>query len=87
MTDAPRAGVDPPADPLRGSAALRGERYADELAAKRHGPVVTWPSGNDQLLAIARERCGDLSSDRKLLELLAAEFLVWAERRRAVGAR
>lgn len=69
---------------LRGSAALRGERYADELAAKRRGPAVAWPSSNDQLLAIARERCADLSSDRAPLELLAAEFLAWAERRRVV---
>ncbi len=66
---------------LRGSAALRGERYASELAARRRGPAVPWPTGNERLLAIARERCADISSDRKLLELLAAEFLAWAERR------
>lgn len=67
---------------LRGSAALRGERYADELAARRGTRGYMAP---EQLLAVARERCADLSSDRKLLELLAAEFLVWAERRWAVG--
>jgi hypothetical protein len=67
---------------LRGSAALRGERYADELAAARVVPRDTpWPTGSPKLMAVARLRCADLSRDVKLLELLAAEFLVWAGRR------
>ena len=64
---------------LRGVAACRGEVWAMDLA-RRVPRTQPWPSGSDQVNAIARTKVADLARDPKLLERLAAELAKWAAR-------
>lgn len=66
---------------LRGVAACRADRWADELAAKRSAPLVPWPVGSERVHAAAIEQVADLTRDERLRELLATELERWAAKR------
>jgi hypothetical protein len=65
---------------LRGVAACRGEAWATNTAA-RVPCDRAWPRDSERATRIAREKVEDLARDPRLLELLAGELAVWAERR------
>lgn len=77
LCDLCRAGLF---DNLRGTAACRGERWADEVArvVPRDRP---WPAWNDRVAAIARRKVEDMARDERLLVLFAAELATWAAKR------
>lgn len=66
-------------DNLRGTAACRGEAWAESVArrCRRDQP---WPR-TPRAAAIARRKVEDLARDERLIELLAVELARWAERR------
>ena len=76
LCDLCRAGLF---DNLRGTAATRGEVWADELA--KHWGGTSWPGYTETVAEIAMRKVADLTVDRKLQALLAAELAAWAARR------
>jgi hypothetical protein len=66
---------------LKGVAACRGERWADDVAVRVTRRDQRWPTDSDKVLAIARMQVADLTRDPRLLEMLAGEALRWAARR------
>jgi len=65
---------------LRGTAACRGEAWADRVAAYV-APARVWPPHEGRTADIARRLVRDLARDRRLLEMLAGELAAWAARR------
>lgn len=68
---------------LKGVAAVRGERWADDVAARvpRARRAEPWPTDSEKALALAKLQVADLARDQQLLELLAREANAWAARR------
>ncbi|MEO8844576.1 MAG: hypothetical protein ABI591_20880 [Kofleriaceae bacterium] len=66
---------------LRGTAACRGERWSDELAARRRGPWILWPVDSERVRIAALERVEDLTRDPRLRERLSAELVGYAAKR------
>lgn len=63
---------------LKGVAALRGELWAESVAAKM--PALTsWPE-TEKMRSIAARKVEDLASDLELRRRLADELVRWAER-------
>jgi hypothetical protein len=67
-------------DNLRGTAACRGELWADRVACSVPRSRA-WPAHEGKAAAIARRKVEDLTRDDRLLEMLAAELARWAARR------
>lgn len=67
-------------DNLRGTAATRGEVWADDIA-KRVDRRQPWPPYNERVAAIALRKVADLTPDPRLQAVLAAELAGWAARR------
>lgn len=65
---------------LRGTAARRGDEWAD-LVAKTVPRDRKWPPHEGRAADIARRRVSDLARDPVLLEALAAELAEWAAKR------
>lgn len=65
---------------LRGVAACRGERWADELRDVRGAPAV-WPVESEKVRRLAAVKVADLARDRRLLEMLRNELVTWAAKR------
>lgn len=63
---------------LRGVACRRADAWVEAL------PPSSRPWNADKAHAIARRKVADLARAGRLLELLAAELVRWAERRRSV---
>jgi hypothetical protein len=72
-------------DNLRGTAACRGEAWAESVArrCRRDQP---WPR-TERAAAIARMKVEDLARDERLLEMLADELARWAELRWLIDRR
>ena len=65
---------------LKGVAAVRGERWADETA-QWMSRDREWPEYSPKMLVIARLKIAELGRDPKLLEKLAMECARWAAKR------
>jgi len=66
---------------LRGVVAVRGERWADEIAARRREAWTPWPRDSARVHAAAIEKVADLTRDRVLRDRFATELECWAARR------
>lgn len=67
-------------DNLRGTAACRGTLWAESVAQKVSSGRP-WPPYAGKVAELARAKVGDLTSDPRLLEMLAAECAGWAAKR------
>jgi hypothetical protein len=65
---------------LRGTAACRGERWADRVALAVPRDRA-WPDHQGRAAEIARKLIRDLARDPRMIEMLAAELARWAARR------
>lgn len=65
---------------LKGTAACRGEAWADRVALEVPRSRA-WPPHLGRPAELARGLVRDLTRDADLLELLAAELAKWAARR------
>ena len=64
-------------DNLKGTAATRGEAWADHVA-RAVGRDRPWPAFEGRCADIAKRKVADLARDPMLLEMLAAELWIWA---------
>jgi hypothetical protein len=67
-------------DNLRGTAACRGEIWADRVSCSVPRSRA-WPAHEGKAAAIALRKVEDLTRDDRRLEMLAAELARWAARR------
>lgn len=65
---------------LKGTAACRGEAWAERVARQVPQSRV-WPPHEGRAAELARGLVRDLTRDAKLLDMLAAELAWWAARR------
>jgi len=64
---------------LRGVAASRGIQWSEALA-RLIPQTHRWPAATERMQAIARRKVSDLSRDKRLREMLAAELIAAAAR-------
>lgn len=67
---------------LRGTAACRGERWANTIWPRVHRAArsSTWPA-TERARTMAIVRVADLSADQRIRQALADELEAWAARR------